>query len=71
MREKCPKTEFFRSVFYGPEKTPYFDTFHTVDCFWFRDHHQMLLLRLRKFKELISSISPEIIKKLPVFSEAI
>ena len=36
LREKCPNTEFFLSVFspnvgeYGPEKTPYLDTFHTV-----------------------------------------
>ena len=36
MREKCPDTEFFWSVFspntgkYGPEKAPYLDTFHAV-----------------------------------------
>ena len=42
LREKCPNTEFFGrdtpylSVFssntgkYGPEKTPYLDTFHAV-----------------------------------------
>ena len=33
--EKCPNTEFFLFIFspnaekYGPEKTPYLDTFHT------------------------------------------
>ena len=26
LREKCPNME----LFYGPEITPYFDTFHTV-----------------------------------------
>ena len=47
LREKCPDTEFFWSIFfcirtefgdllqnkgkYGPEKTPYLDTFHTVN----------------------------------------
>ena len=39
LREKCPNTEFFLVVFsrispnkgkYGLEKTPHFDTFHTV-----------------------------------------
>ena len=36
--EKCPNIEFFWSVFsriqteYGPEKTPYLDTFHAVFC---------------------------------------
>ena len=36
LREKCPNTEFFWSVFsriwteYRPEKTPYLDTFHEV-----------------------------------------
>ena len=36
LREKCPKTEFFLvRIFlytgkYGPEKTPYWDTFHSV-----------------------------------------
>ena len=34
--EKCPITEFFlvrifpHAVKYGPEKTPYLDTFHTM-----------------------------------------
>ena len=42
LHEKCPYTEFFLarifSAFglnmgkYGPEKTPYLDTFHTVTC---------------------------------------
>ena len=39
LREKCPNKEFFWSVFsvyglntgkYGPNKTPYLDTFHTL-----------------------------------------
>ena len=33
LREKCPNTEFFsgpNTGKYGPEKTPYLDTFHAV-----------------------------------------
>ena len=36
LRKKCPNTEFFWSAFsciwteYGPEKTPYLDTFQAV-----------------------------------------
>ena len=40
MREKCPNTKFFSALYflifglntgkYGPEKTPYLDTFHEV-----------------------------------------
>ena len=36
LREKCPNTEFLWSVFtpntgkYGPEETPYLDTFYAV-----------------------------------------
>ena len=45
LREKCPNTKFllefftYLSVFspnagkYGPEKTPYLDTFHTVSTY--------------------------------------
>ena len=29
LREKCPNTGE-----YGPEKTPYFDTFHAVKLIW-------------------------------------
>ena len=29
LREKCPNTGK-----YGPEKTPYFDTFHAVKLIW-------------------------------------
>ena len=42
VREKCPNTDFFWSVFspntgkYGPEKTPYLDTFHAVMFFTFQ-----------------------------------
>ena len=38
LREKCPNTEFFLARIqsdagkYGPEKTPYLDTFHVVVC---------------------------------------
>ena len=41
LREKCQNMEFFWSVFsifspnagkYGPEKTPYLETFHAVSC---------------------------------------
>ena len=33
LHEKCPNTEFFFGLNkgkYGPEKTPYLDTFHAV-----------------------------------------
>ena len=37
LREKCPSTDFFlvriftHRTEYGPEKTPYLDTFHAVE----------------------------------------
>ena len=58
LRERCPNTEFFSGPYfpaftpntwkYGPEKTPYLDTFHTV-FFATKSISMLHLLRLRKW----------------------
>ena len=56
LREMCPNTELFLVRKYGPEITPYLDTFHEVNClliiqilFWYEASRNSVMRVLHGF----------------------
>ena len=49
LREKCPNTELFNpnTGKYGPEITPYVDTFHAV-CYFYKFRYSMVFYQVIK-----------------------